>query len=265
MNAFTSLALIIFSLVLLPVQAASKHDSGLTYQPEQQILPTLPALEQKAVAENKLLLVALGASWCHDSVALLEHFAEPTFAAALAERFELVLVDVAYLEFGQATTMRYQLPLYYGTPTVMIINPSNRQLLNKFDLMQWTNAASFDAAVYQQYFLQTDFKQQFAQSQQASINTAAQQQILDFEQQQATILAQGYQHLSPLLLAYETDPQAERATFIAVWNEVKTFRSQIIADVQALQQAAMLDASSPLKIPSYNEFSFLKPADADKE
>ncbi|MDP5034930.1 MAG: hypothetical protein NWQ42_02295, partial [Alishewanella sp.] len=83
--------------------------------------------------------------------------------------------------------------------------------------------------------------------------------------QQATILAQGYQHLSPLLLAYETDPQAERATFIAVWNEVKTFRSQIIADVQALQQAAMLDASSPLKIPSYNEFSFLKPADADKE
>ncbi|MCC5451080.1 thioredoxin family protein [Rheinheimera sp. UJ51] len=265
MSTLTQLALILFCLLLFPVPAASAQDSDLRYQPEQQILPTLTVLEQKALAENKLLLVALGASWCHDSVALLERFAEPTLAAALAERFEIVLVDVAYLQYGQATTTRYQLPLYYGTPTVMIIDPSNRQLLNKPYLMQWTNAASFDEAAYQQYFLTTQFKQQFAQTQQSAITEALQQQIRDFEEQQAATLAIGYQHLSPLLLAYETDPLADRATFNAVWNEVKKFRSQIIADVLALQQAAMLDTSSPLKIPSYNEFSFLKPAEADKE
>ncbi|WP_445428811.1 thioredoxin family protein [Alishewanella sp. HL-SH05] len=265
MSALTHLALILFSLVLLPAQAASSYDNALSYQPEQQILPTLPVLEQKALAENKLLLVALGASWCHDSVALLERFAEPTLAAALAERFEIVLVDVAYLQYGQATTTRYQLPLYYGTPTVMIIDPSNRQLLNKPDLMQWTNAASFDEGAYQQYFLTTHFKQQFAATQQPALTEAAQQHIRDFEEQQAATLAMGYQHLSPLLAAYETDPQADRTEFMAVWDEVKRFRGSIIADVQALQQAAMLDAHSPLKIPSYNEFSFLKPADADKE
>ncbi|MCF4007850.1 thioredoxin family protein [Rheinheimera sp. UJ63] len=265
MSTLTQLALILFCLLLFPVPAASAQDSALRYQPEQQILPTLPVLEQKALAENKLLLVALGASWCHDSVALLEHFAEPTLAAALAERFEIVLVDVAYLQYGQATTTRYQLPLYYGTPTVMIIDPSNRQLLNKPDLMQWTNAASFDEAAYQQYFLTTHFKQQFTQTQQPALTEALQQQIRDFEEQQAATLAIGYQHLGPLLAAMKSDAQADRAEFMAVWDEVRRFRGRIIADVQALQQAAALDASSPLKIPSYTAFSFLKPAEADKE
>ena len=238
------------------IPASAEH-----FLPEQQVLPTLDALQQKAAAEQKLLLLVLGADWCHDSVSLLQHFNQPDFAAALSQRFERAFIDVRFLQFGQAITQRYQLPLYYGTPTVLIIAPDSGQLLNKTDLMHWTNAASFDEKAYQQYFIATDFKQQFAKEQQqlAGVSTALLQQIAEFEQQQAAKLQQAYGYLGPLLQAYKKSGKPAGAEFNQAWSEVKSFRSQILPDVEKLQQQAKrLAAGESLLLPEYGVFSFSK-------
>ncbi|MBZ9611648.1 hypothetical protein [Rheinheimera maricola] len=249
--------LTLLSLLLFTSRADTLPAAALAFTDEQQVLPTLSALQQNAVAEQKLLLLVLGSGWCHDSEALLKQFNQPAFAAQLQQRFNIALVDVGYLQYGQAVTQRYQLPLYYGTPTVMVINPATGQLLNKADLMHWTNAASHSATDYQQYFMQQDFLATAAQ--QPDIAPALMQQINQFERQQADKLALAYQHLGPLLAGFESSDTMPDNAFRRSWNEVAAFRSAIIPAVQQLQQqAATLPADGQLQLPVYPPFSFSK-------
>lgn len=241
------------------VASNSVAAKSLQFQPESEVVARLPALEQQAAAEDKLLLVVLGANWCHDSVKLLERFHQPAMAQALQQRFNMAFVDVAYLEFGKTTTARYQLPLYYGTPTVLIIQPTTGQLLNKTDLMHWTNAASFEVAAYQQYFLHTNFVAQFNKQQQqlSGISPQQQAQINQFEQQQAAQLALAYQRLGPLLKAYKKSGKPASSEFQTLWDEVKVFRNNILPQVVQLQQQANAAAAdTPLQLPEMVNFSF---------
>lgn len=226
------------ALFSLQLQAAA---AAFAFLPEQQVLPELSRMEQQAVAEQKQLLLVLGATWCHDSVALLDKFNQPAMAGALQQRYQLAFVDVGYLEFGAATMARYQQPLYYGTPTVLMIDPLNRQLLNKADLMHWTNAASLPVTEYQQYFLTDKVPLQYAKAQQqkAGIAAAVQQQIRDFEQQQAKTLAQAYLQVGPLLKAYKESGKPASDEFKQRWDQVKAFRSNILPQVAKLQQQAI--------------------------
>lgn len=246
---------ILFVCCCLLTTAARADDIPVVsaqFLPEQQVLPKLELLQQKAAAEQKLLLLVLGADWCHDSKALQQHFAEPALATALAKRFEIAFVDVGYLEFGQATAQRFQLPHYYGTPTVMIIDPDKGQLLNKGDLMHWTSAANYAATAYTGYFIDTDFKQKFVQQQQqlAGISPDLLQQISAFEQQQAAALAKGYQHLGPLLRSYKESGQPAGAEFNQAWSKVKKLRTTIMPQLAELQQQAQsLAPGQSLQLP----------------
>lgn len=251
---FKSLIRVVIGCFLFSTAVAANgvSSAGEGFLSEQQVLPQLQLLQQKTAAQHKLFMLVLGADWCHDSKALQQRFNEPELAAALAKRYDIVFVDVGYLEFGRATTQRFQLPLYYGTPTVMIIDPDSGQLLNKPDLMQWTSAANFNAAAYQAYFVDTDFRQQFAQQQQqlGGISPAVLQQISAFEQQQADTLAQGYAYLRPLLRAYKESGQSANAEFNRSWNKVKAFRTRILPQVTELQQKAKtLAPGEPLRLP----------------
>ena len=254
--------LVVCCAMLLLLQSSTAHsDTAVAtgFVAELQLLPQLDQLQRKTAAEQKLLLLVLGGEWCHDTKALQQHFAEPAMAAALAKRFNIAFVDVGYLEFGQATAQRFQLPLYYGTPAAMIIAPDTGLLLNKNDLMHWTNAANFDAAAYKAYFIDTDFKQKFAQQQQqlAGIPPALKQQISAFEQQQAAALAKGYQHLGPLLRAYQESGQAAGAEFNQAWKKVRAFRIKIMPQLAELElQAKTLAPGQALQLPATEEISF---------
>lgn len=249
---WASRIVLLFS-VLLSLNVHSGPQREFQFLPESQQLSRLALLEQQAVAEQKLLLVVLGASWCHDSMALLEKFNEAGMAGALNQRYHLAFVDVGYLQAGSATMARYQQPIYYGTPTVMIIEPGRRQLMNKADLMHWTNAASLPLAEYQQYFLTEHVVQQFAKEQQQSaiISAEVQQQIRQFEQQQAATLAQAYLQLGPLLKAYKESGKPAAAEFKESWDTVKAFRTAILPQVAKLQlQATTLVPGEQLVLPA---------------
>ena len=241
MKVFTYSVLLLCGVLLFTARAAAVPVPVLKFLPEQQVLNQLPAMQHQATAANQLLLLVLGADWCHDSVALLEQFSHPGLNSALQQRYQLALVDVGYLQYGQASTQHFGLPLYYGTPTVMIIDPQTSQLLNKNDLMHWSNAASFELAAYQQYFIDTDFKQRFARQQQqlATVSAPVLAQIDQYEQQQAAKLANEYQRLGPLLKAYKASDKPATAEFNQLWRDVKIFRSAILPKVEQLQQQAV--------------------------
>ena len=242
-------------LWLQPAIAANAPPAAGPFTAEQPLLAQLPMREQQATNEQKLLLVILGATWCHDSMALVKQFHQPPMQQALAERFVITYADVGYLESGRDISQRYGLPLYYATPSVLIINPATRQLLNKADLMHWSNAASLKTAEYRQYFIDSDFTQSHTVP---ALSPAHQQQITAFEQRQAAQLWQGYQHLGPLLKAYKAEEPGAKAAFLPVWNEVKALRTAIIPQVEALQQqASTLQPQQPLQLPATTEFSFL--------
>lgn len=238
LRALGNILLVCSALFSLKLHSAP---TAFVFLPEQQVLQQLSQLEQQAVAEQKLLLLVLGATWCHDSVALLDKFNQPAMAGALQQRYQLAFVDVAYLEFGAATMARYQQPLYYGTPTVLMIDPLNRQLLNKSTVMHWTNAAKLALAEYQQYFLTDQVSRQYVKEQQqlAGIPVAVQQQIKDFELQQAKTLARAYLELGPLLKAYKESGKPASDEFKQRWDKVKAFRSNILPQVAKLQQQAI--------------------------
>jgi thiol-disulfide isomerase/thioredoxin len=113
------------------------------------------ALSKAKTQPGKMVLVVMGANWCHDSRALAGWFAMPRFAAMLKGRYELVYVDAGMPTIGQGKNLhvakRFGIKKIKGTPTVMILN-SGGKLLNRKDAPKWRNAASRqEAAIYHHF------------------------------------------------------------------------------------------------------------------
>ena len=95
----------------------------------------------RAKSGNRMVLLVMGANWCHDSRALAGWFAQPRFAAMIASRYELVYVDVGYKDRNIDLARRFGLTKIKGTPTVMILDRQGK-LLNKKDAPSWRNAST---------------------------------------------------------------------------------------------------------------------------
>jgi thiol-disulfide isomerase/thioredoxin len=113
------------------------------------------ALSKAKTQSGKMVMIVMGANWCHDSRALAGWFATPRFAAMLKGRYELVYVDAGMPTIGQGKNLhvakRFGIKKIKGTPTVMILN-SGGKLLNRKDASKWRNAASRqEAAIYRHF------------------------------------------------------------------------------------------------------------------
>lgn len=146
-----------FALLLAsPVHSASKEVE--TGQPEASPFDAkadakaeVDAALARAKTGNRMVIIVMGANWCHDSRALAGWFAQPRFAAMIVSRYELVYVDVGYKDRNIDIARRFGLKSIKGTPTVMIVN-GNGKLLNKKDAPTWRNAASrSEQAIYKAF------------------------------------------------------------------------------------------------------------------
>lgn len=187
----------------------------------------LAALQQQAREQDKLLMFVLGADWCHDSRDLMAQFQQPEFAAALEERYVMQAIDVGYLEYGFFITNAFGAPTYYGTPTVIIVDPDSGRILNKADWQQWTNASSQTPETYQDYFIE----QQFTQVEQTA-------ESLAFETAQAERVRDGFATVGPMLKTYMTsDDDQASSEFGAAWEALAAFRNGVFEDVVKYQSA----------------------------
>ena len=217
--------------------AAETDPDGRLFQPSADPLADVQQALGRAEDGGRLALVVLGANWCHDSRALASRLHSPPLAELIQQHYELVFVDVGFLDQGRDVVQQFGVPQFYATPTLLIIDPSSGQLVNDEDRHMWANAYSVDMPSSVQYFekwARTD-----SVTDPAADSPKLQQlyaEIDQFEQQLAERVAAGYAIVGPMLEAYKAGNAPEE--FDASWNELRDFRMAIPDDIQALRDEA---------------------------
>jgi len=126
---------------------------------------------------------------------------------------------------------------FYATPTMLIIDPSNRAVVNDEDRHIWGNAYNIDMSASVRYFEKWAAHDSAADP--VSDSTRLQRlyaDIAQFEQQLADRVAAGYAVVGPMLVAYEAGNAPE--DFDARWNELRDLRMAIPGDMRELRDEA---------------------------
>jgi thiol-disulfide isomerase/thioredoxin len=151
--ALISLAL----LAAAPVEnnKAPPHPEAAIYDAARPADKDVDAALSRAKADNKRVILVMGANWCHDSKGLAGWFETPRFKSMLAAKYQLVYVDVGMPQMGKGRNIdiarRFGIKKIKGTPTVLVLS-SDGELLNKKDAPGWRNAASRSEDAVFNYF-----------------------------------------------------------------------------------------------------------------
>lgn len=219
------------------VKAAETDPDGRQYHPSANPLADVQRALDRAENGDRLLLVVLGANWCHDSRALASRLNRPPLAERIQQHYELEFVDAGFLDEGRAVMQRFGVAHYYATPTVLIIDPSSGQLINDEDRHQWSNAYKIDMLTTVQYFEKWQKDDSVVDPVVGSAELRRlYAEIDEFEQQMAERVAVGYAIVGPMLEAYKAGNAPTE--FDASWNELRDFRVAIPGDMRELRDDA---------------------------
>ena len=228
----------LFSLffVLAPASFA-EDDHPRPFDENYAALPVVDEAIETARAENKRVLLVLGANWCHDSRGLAHHFEDPELSALLADNYVLRFVDVHWFNENQAVMRRFGVTTVYGTPTVFIIDPDTDTLLNRAERSQWTSAASAPIEDVRAYF------SRYASSGEQSIDLVQTSLIYQsmmieidlFEDDEGMRMAQAFTDLARWR-AMDSSERPDNYSDLA--NELDSWRRQLPRDVVDLRGEA---------------------------
>ena len=213
-----------------------------------------------AKSQHKQALIVLGAQWCHDSKGLARNFSTPQMQKLLTKSYQVLFIDVGFLEKGFNVVEQFNIPIYYGTPTVMVIDPNTSKVTNRASMQKWLNADNVPLNEYEYYFSNLITNK-------PDLSTPAQEMhayliiINNFEIEQAKRLKRAYQVIGPLLKQYmESDNKATSDEFATKWEQVRDFRYKVQDDIQALVLQAENNIKSGnnmvLILPTYPEFTW---------
>jgi hypothetical protein len=211
---------------------------GELFWPSQDSMADVERAIERAAASDKLALVILGANWCHDSRALAARIHQSPLAEVISAQYEPVFVDIAYLDRGRDVARALGTPIYYATPTVLIVDPVSRRLVNAGDRHQWgaADAISMDESV--DYFMRMAQVGKFVQQGEVvEENVESDPEIDAYEERLAAKVARGYERVGPMLRAYKEGGDVP-ASFEDDWTEVADFRKSVPGQVEALRAEA---------------------------
>ena len=139
------LALSLAACASVPQTVAAPHPEARVYAAEADASAEVEAALARAAVSGKRVLLVMGANWCHDSRALAGWLETPRFAALVAERYELVFVDVGMPQTGEGRNLeiaaRFGLKEFKNTPALIVLTPDGRAV-NLDTARDWRNAAS---------------------------------------------------------------------------------------------------------------------------
>jgi thiol-disulfide isomerase/thioredoxin len=241
-------------LIVACASAAETGPDGRQFQPSIDPLADVQQALDRAEKSDRLALVVLGANWCHDSRALASRLNQSPLAELIEQHYELVFVDVGYYETGREVLQQFGVAHFYATPTVLIIDPSNRALVNDEDRHLWSNAYNIDMSSSVRYFEKWAMSDLSAESVANPVADSTQlthlyAEIDQFEQQLAERVAAGYAVVGPMLAAYEAGNAPEE--FDASWDELREFRMAIPDAIRELRDEAQRRVSEGEKIFSW--------------
>ena len=141
-----SLALALAACATTPPEpAAPAHPEARSYTVTPDAMGDVDAALARAAAAGKRVLLVMGGNWCHDSRALAGWLETPRFAALVAEKYELVFVNVGLPQTGDghnlAVPRRFGLTELTGTPALLVLR-ADGQAVNLDTAQSWRNAAS---------------------------------------------------------------------------------------------------------------------------
>lgn len=234
--------------------------SGKLYLPAEDPVADLEAKLATAKDTGKRLLVIAGGNWCHDSRALAARLFTPPLESVIDTYYETLFVDVGYLDKGEDVLGRLGIPVYYATPTVLIVDPVSGEVVNAGDRHQWGDAASIGMDASVEYFSRYAETPDIAPVIEENIRL---QSLLDeiavFEQAQADRLYRAYEVVGPMLQAYK---EGDKDAFSEqVWNAVRDYRLQVPLDLEALrtdarERVAAGETGIRLSYPVYPPFAW---------
>lgn len=135
--------------------ARPDHPEARLYEADRDAMADVDAALGRAAERNRLVLLVMGANWCHDSRGLAGWLSTPRFARMIHVRYELVYVDVGIPQTGEGRNIdiarRFGIEEIVGTPTVLILSPDGA-LLNAVTAPTWRNAASRSEDEVFEYF-----------------------------------------------------------------------------------------------------------------
>lgn len=241
---------------------ATPVESGNLFIPSEDSMADLKTGLDTAQKNNKLALVVLGANWCHDSRALAARLYKEPLSTVIKSHYEVIFIDVGYLEKGKDVISSLGIPVYYATPTVLIVEPASREVLNADNRNQWGNAYTISMKDSVDYF--TQFSEAGGGSLQSDDEPDENLQKLladieAFEEVQAARLYEAYAVLTPMIKAYKGGD--DKAFSEKIWNEVRDYRFKVSEDVVALRaeaRARVADGETDIHLsyPVYQAFSW---------
>ena len=128
------------------------EQSGELYLPSNDAMADVESTIDAAKKSNKLAMVVMGANWCHDSRGLASRLYQEPLQSLVDENYETIFVDVGFLEKGKDVISSLGPPVYYATPTVLIVDPVSRHLVNAKDRHRWADAFSISMEESVDYF-----------------------------------------------------------------------------------------------------------------
>jgi hypothetical protein len=236
------------------------RESGELYLPSEDAVADVDRAMNAARESDKLLLVVMGANWCHDSRALASRLFEEPLKSLIDTHYETVFVDVGYLDKGKEVISSIGPPVYYATPTVLIIDPANEVLVNAGNRHQWGDASRISMQASVEYFELMATPKTYPEADDWSQSLPELVREIDsWEEIQADRLYAAYAVLGPMLKAYKEGQSQE--SFEDDWNEVRDFRVQLARDIDALRQEARArvaadESNIMLEYPEYPSFSW---------
>ncbi len=230
---------------------SSVVEKPFSYIETEQKYSELDAAITKAKNEDKLFLLVLGAYWCHDSEGLIDNFNKPELNRIINNGFVSLFIDVGNYEDNRDILARFNYPAYFATPTVLIIDPVNEQLLNESSLRIWQSADSVPYEEYLAYFANAAQKGSSSQT-----PVPYHQQLQKFSETQTQRLVSAYAKLSPLMVLEERNQLEDKQVFYDLWGEVRDYRNTLQKDLHALREEVRDNPNVNLTLPSYDAFSW---------
>lgn len=125
--------------------ARDAHPEARVYDASADAAAEVDVALARAAENDKKVILAMGANWCHDSRGFAGWMATPRFSEMIASKYEVVYIDVGTPQAGEGRNIniaqRFGIDEITGTPTVLVLSSSG-ELLNPDTAATWRNAAS---------------------------------------------------------------------------------------------------------------------------
>jgi hypothetical protein len=183
-----------------PLYAQTTRDEQTPYHHTENAMGDIDKAIATAKAEDKLALIVLGANWCHDSRALAQRLGSDEMSQLMADDYILLYVDIGFYESNMELVKRFGLPIMFGTPTVLVVDPNTETLLNRDTMHKWLDAASVSLEDTQNHFTKLLNAEpiELVAEQSAQLRSLL-AEISNFETSQSARITNGYSVLGPML------------------------------------------------------------------